>query len=192
VTKQSIHEVVAVFDDVEALEGAMRDLEKQGFARTDFTLLVNEHVAEKKFGQRYRRVEEMEDKPNAPRETFFAWAARQHEELGLVPALMFVGAVSALAVGAVATLPFLIAAGSGGLVGAALQRWIRSHHAAQLRDQLERGGLLLWVNVRYPEAEHRAATVLKAHGAHHVHAHELAPGLPAGAGVSGTKGVLDR
>jgi hypothetical protein len=40
-------------------------------------LLANEDAMKKSLGERYRRVDEMEDNPNAPRETFFAWASRQ-------------------------------------------------------------------------------------------------------------------
>jgi hypothetical protein len=75
-------------------------------------------------------------------------------------------------------LPILIAAGSGATIGAALRRLIHHHHADLLNGQIQRGGLLLWVNVRNREEELKAITVLKAHHAHHVHAHSLTIGPP--------------
>jgi len=169
-----IREVVAVFDDAETLESAVFDLETHGFDRAAFSLLANEDAVERKLGRRYRRIEEMEDEPEAPRETFFSRVSRLEAEFGLAPALAFIAAL-AVGIGATSiTVPILVAAGSGGAIGAALGRMVHRHHAERLQEQLERGGLLLWVNVRNPEEERKAITVLKAHAARDVHAHELA------------------
>lgn len=169
-----IREVAAVFDDTEALDKAVFDLETHGFDRAAFSLLASEHAVQQKLGRRYRRVEEMEDEPKAPRETFFSKASRLEAEFGLAPALALVGA-TAVGLGSTAiTLPILIAAGSGAAIGAALGRMIYRHHAERLQEQLERGGLLLWVNVRNPDEERKAITILEAHAGRHVHAHDLA------------------
>lgn len=169
-----IREVVAVFDDAEALEDAVVELETHGFDRAAFSLLASEHAVESKLGRRYQRVEEVEDEPRAPRETFFSRVSRLEAEYGLAPAL---GLVAAVAVGLGSTgitLPILIAAGGGAAIGAALGRVIHQHHAEVLQEQLERGGILLWVNVRNAAEERSATTVLEAHGARHVHAHDVA------------------
>jgi hypothetical protein len=42
-------------------------------------------------------------------------------------------------------LPVVIAAGGGALIGAALGRLMHERHAVRVREQLERGDLLLWV-----------------------------------------------
>ncbi len=72
------------------------------------------------------------------------------------------------------TLPIFVAVGGGAAVGGLLGRMIYRNHAKRLQEQLERGGLLLWVNVRNPEEERRAIRILKTHAGRHVHAHELA------------------
>ena len=168
-----VREVVAAFDGIEVLENAVLDLEVHGFDRAAFSLLASEQAVEDKLGERYRRVEEIEDNPQAPRETFFSWASRLDAGYGLAPAFAFVGAV-AVGVGLqTAMLPALIAAGSGAAIGAALTRLIRRHYAELLSDQIHRGGLLLWVNVRNRDEETKAIAVLKAHHGHHVHAHSL-------------------
>ncbi len=66
-----------------------------------------------------------------------------------------------------------MAGGAGGLIGARLSGFIDSHHAHYLQDQLDRGGLLLWV--RTPDAEHerRATEILERHSAEDVHVHDL-------------------
>ena len=71
------------------------------------------------------------------------------------------------------TVPILVAVGTGFAMGAALGRIIHQHHAQRLKEQLERGGLLLWVNVRNQDEERSAMTVLKAHDARELHTHSI-------------------
>jgi hypothetical protein len=169
-----IREVVAIFDDAETLESAVFELETHGFDRAAISLLASEEAVERKLGKRYRRIEEMEDAPNAPRETFFSRASRLEAEFGLAPALAFVAAVAFGLGTAPATLPMLVAAGGGFGIGALLGRMFHQHHAARLQEQLERGGLLMWVNVRNPEEERKATDILQAQGGRDVHAHDIA------------------
>jgi hypothetical protein len=187
VSSQS-REVVAVFDGPDALEEAVFDLETHGFDRAAFSVLASEEAVERAFGRRYTRIEEMEDAPAAPRETFFSKASRLEAEFGLAPALAFLGAV-AVGLGATAvSLPILVAAGSGAAIGALLGRLIHQHNAERVREQLERGGLLLWVNVRNPDEEEKAARLLNSRGARDVHAHDVggeSGAAPTGGGQAG-------
>ena len=50
----------------------------------------------------------------------------------------------------------------------------QDRRSAPYCEQLERGGLLLWVNVRNAVEEETALEILRAHSAHDVHAHEIA------------------
>ena len=155
------------------LENAVMDLEAHGFGRAAFSLLTSEQAVQDKLGRRYRRVEEVEDNPKAPRESFFSGASRLDAGYGLAPALDFIGAV-AVGIGLQsAMLPTLIAAGSGVAIGAVLNRLIHHHYPELLTEQIQRGGLLLWVNVQNKREELEAIKVLKAHHVHHVHAHSL-------------------
>jgi hypothetical protein len=174
-----VREVVAAFDGLDMLENAVMDLEAHDFDRAAFSLLASEQAALDKLGKRYRRVEELEDSPKVPRETFFSWASRLDAGYGLAPALAFVGAV-AVGIGLqTAMLPILIAAGSGAALGATMEQLIHHHYAELLTEQIQRGGLLLWVNVQNKHEEREAIKVLKAHHAHHVHAHSLTTRPPA-------------
>ena len=168
-----LREVVAVFDDVKALENAVFELETHGFDRSAFSLLASEQAVEEKLGKRYRKIEEMEDEPQAPRETFFSRVSRLEAEYGLAPALAFVAAMAFGLGTAPVTVPILVAAGGGAAIGAALGRMIHKHYVEPLKEQLERGGLLLWVNIRTPEEERKAIATLEAHKARHVHAHDV-------------------
>jgi hypothetical protein len=169
---ETIWEVVAVFDDIETLEAAVFALETSGFDRAAFSLLASEEAVAQKLGHRYQQVSEVEDTPNVPRETFFSRASRLEAEYLPAPALASIGAL--MLAGAGTGLPALIAAGSGALIGAALGRLFHERYARRVREQLSRGGLLLWVNVRDEREEKTALEVLRAHSAHDVHAHKIA------------------
>ena len=66
-----------------------------------------------------------------------------------------------------------MAGGAGGVFGAALGKLIGDHHARHLQEQLDHGGLLLWVGTRDDEHEARAVKILSRHSAHDVHLHAL-------------------
>jgi len=165
-------EVVAVFDDTEALDKAVYTLETRGFDRAAFSLLASEEAVAQRLGHRYQRVSETEDDPRMPRDTFFSRISRLEAEYLPAPALAAVGVLIVAGTGAI--LPVVIAAGGGALIGAALGRVMHERHATRVREQLERGGLLLWVSVRNVSEEEMALEVLRAHSAHDVHSHEIA------------------
>jgi hypothetical protein len=168
----TIREVVAVFDDDKALDAAVYALETRGFDRAAFSLLASEDTVEEKLGHRYQEVKEVEDDAKAPRDTFFSRISRLEAEYLPAPILASVGALMLVGVGTL--LPVLIAAGGGALLGAVLGRVMHEHHATRVQEQLMRGGLLLWVNVRNAREEETALEVLRANSAHDVHAHDIA------------------
>jgi hypothetical protein len=167
---RTIREVVGAFDDAESLENAVFALETHGLDRAAFSLLADEATVERKLGHRYQRVAEMEDEPSAPRETFFSRVSRVEAEYGLAIGLASIGALALAGGGA---LPALVAAGSGAAIGGVLGRMMHRHHARAVQEQLTRGGLLLWVNVRDGAQEKLVVEVLSAHAAHDVHVHEF-------------------
>jgi hypothetical protein len=113
----------------------------------------------------------MEDEPATPRETFFSTVSRVEAEYGLPVGLAFVGAV--VLGGIAGTLPLLIVAGGGAAIGAVLGGMMHHHHAQRVEEQLVRGELLLWVNVREAAQEKVAVEILSAHSAHDVRVHEI-------------------
>jgi len=76
----TVREAVAVMEDVAALELAVEALEEAGFADSDISLLAGHGTVEGKLGRMYRRVEEAEDDPAAPRTAFVSTrtVARRH------------------------------------------------------------------------------------------------------------------
>jgi hypothetical protein len=168
---EKIREVVAVFDDAKALEEAVFILETHGFDRAAFSVLADEATVERKLGHGYRRVTEMEDEPRAPRETFFSRISRLEAEYGPAVGLAALGAFALT--GAAGTLPVAVAAGGGAVLGGMLGGLIHRRYSRRVEEQLARGGLLLWVNVRNPAQEKTAIDLLRAHTAHDIHTHEI-------------------
>jgi hypothetical protein len=168
----TIREVVAAFDEVDTLDAAVYALESRGFDRAAFSLLAGEKAVEQKLGHRYQQIKEVEDDPDVPRATFFSRISRLEADYLPAPALAAVGALVMIGIGSL--VPVLVTTGAGGLLGAALGRMIQQKHATRVEEQLARGGLLLWVNVRNPHEEETALEVLRAHPAHDVHAHDIA------------------
>jgi hypothetical protein len=168
----TIKEAVAAFNDTDSLDEAVYVLETRGFDRAAFSVLASESAVQQKLGHRYSQVKEVEDDPQAPRATFFSHVSRLEADYLPAPALAGIGALVVAGMGAV--IPVLGAAGVGAALGAALGRMLHKQHAQLVDEQLARGGLLLWVNIRTAAQEKIALEVLSAHAAHDIHVHEIA------------------
>ncbi len=175
-----VREAVAVFHDEASLRGAADELLMSGFDRSYLSLLGGHRAVERKLGHMYERVAEVEDDPDAPHRAYMSSDSRIEAESGIIGGLAYVGAVCA--VGAVVASGGTVAAalagaaaagGAGGLIGAALAGVIGSHHADYLQEQLDRGGLVLWVRTRDAAHEKRAVEILARHSAEDIHVHEL-------------------
>lgn len=173
-------EAVAVFDTPDALEASVQDLLRTGFSRSQLSLLARVSAVERKLGHRFRKVAELADNPAVPRTAFVST-----EEIGTVEGLaigglMYVGASAATeaVVASAGTLAAALSAaalagGTCAVAGSVLAGWIGDHHARRLAQQLDRGGLLLWVRTSDPERERRAVEILTRHAGRDVHIHEL-------------------
>jgi hypothetical protein len=61
--------------------------------------------------------------------------------------------------------------GAGGLVGTWLAKLLGDQRARRLQEQLDHGGLLLWVRTWDADEESRAVQILKRHSGREVHVH---------------------
>lgn len=173
-------EAVAVFEDAASLEAAVDELQSHGFDHADLSLLASAEAVEKELGHRFTKVQQVEDDDAAPRTAYVSTESRGDAEGGLIGGLMYVGALAAAGatVASGGTLGAAIAGaaamgGAGGLIGATLAKFIDDQHAISLEEQLDRGGLLLWVRTRDGEHEQKAKDILSKHSAHDVHLHKL-------------------
>ncbi len=174
---ERVREAVAVFEDVGALEAAVEELLEAGFAKEDINLLAGFDTVERKLGHRYRRVEDLEDLPQAPRTAFVSVRDLEEGEkavatsLTVLPALIAAGLV--VGSGGAVLAAVSAAAVGGALLATAFQHWMDERRARWLVEQLERGGILLWVRTPDEERERKALEILRRHAAHDVHLHDI-------------------
>jgi hypothetical protein len=142
------------------------------------SLLASEHAVEKKLGHRYEKISALADHPTVPRAAYVSREAVGDAEGGLIGGLAYVGAIVAaggiVASGgtiAAAISAAVLAGGAGGFVGSILAKWIGDRHASFLQEQMDRGGLLLWVRTWDSDDEKRAVEILGRHSASDVHVH---------------------
>lgn len=179
-TRPTATEAVALLEDAESLQAAIDDLLSHGFDRAELSLLSSAAAVEEKLGRHFIAARKLEDDDRVPRSAYVSPDSLGDAEGGLVGGLMYVGAVAAAGavVASGGTLAAAIAGAAtmgsaGGLVGAVLATLIDEHHARYLEEQLNRGGLLLWVRTRDSAHEARAKAILSRHSAYDVHLHRL-------------------
>ncbi len=173
-------EAVGTFYDIENLQAATDELQSSGFMRQELSVLADERVIRKKLGRLYQSMEEAADDPAAPRSVFISQETMGTAEGAVIGLPLYTAATAAggLAIATGSTILEIIlaaitAGGAGAGIGTILAMLIAKNHARELQQQIDKGGLLLWVNLRSPEKEKLACKILKKYAAHDVHVHEI-------------------
>lgn len=174
-----VPEAVGVFDSFEALQQAYYDLTMVGFSRHDISLLGSESALREKLGDRFWHSKDLEDDPTAPRASFVSEEAIGELEGAIAGGFFFLGSyiamfalltpVSTLAASAAA---IAIGGSPAAVVGALLARRVGRHHKDYYANQIEHGGILLWVRVSDKERENLAIKILNGHSGRDVHVHD--------------------
>mgnify|MGYP003625709854 FL=1 len=173
-----VKEAVGIFDSEEKLQAAIDDLLSHGFDRAEISVLAPVAAVEEKLGHRFKSVAELEDDPEAMTTAYVPVETIGDAEGAVIGVLMYVGAFAGIVLVAsggalAAALAALALGGSGTAIGVALARFIKQHHADHIADQLEKGGILLWVRTWDQKDEEKAVKLLSAHSAHDVHIHAI-------------------
>lgn len=173
-----IPEAVGVFDQFEDLQEAFYDLRMTGIHHSDISLLADEKVLKEKLGKAYWRSTNLEDDPHAPRAHFVSEEAIGELEGAIAGGFFFVGSFIAMAamLTPANTLAASIAAiAIGGsptaVIGTLLARRVGKHHKDYYANQIEHGGILLWVRVHDKNHEELAIKIMKGHSGRDVHVH---------------------
>jgi hypothetical protein len=170
-------EVVGVFADAQALDAATTDLLAARFEESQISLLAGEKAIVDKLGHKYERIEELEDDPKAPRILYRAFDNKKTVILGSLAAIGALASGGALFAGGAALVAALgvgvIGAEAGAFLGGVLGDFVDDRHAAYLKNQLDHGGLLLFVRTRDDAEESVAKEILTKHSGRDVHAHAL-------------------
>ena len=186
-------EAVGVFHDERSLQSAVDELLLAGFDRSHISVLAGQRAVEEKLGRLYGRVHELEDNPAVPTRPYVGCDSRTEGKAALAGGLIYVGAVTAggaIILSGGTMLAGIIAAalagGTGGAIGAYLGRAFERRHSRTLHEQLEHGGIVLWVRTRDPHCEALAADIMRRNRAEDVHVHDLPDmkHVPTDGGVS--------
>jgi outer membrane lipoprotein SlyB len=179
---ETVREAVGIFASAETLQAAIDDLLTSGFDRAELSLLAGEDSVVEKLGHRYTRVTELEDEPEAATVCYVSPESLGGAEGALMGGLLYLGAVAAtgaiLISGgtlAAAAIGAVAAGGAGGLVGTWLAKLVGDSHAEYLQQQLDHGGLLLWVRTWNAADEASAVRIMSRHSGRDVHVHGLQP-----------------
>jgi hypothetical protein len=175
-----VRKVVGLFTNQDELEDAIEDLYLAGFDRDQIHLLASCRAAEAKLGHMIGSVRELEDEPNLPAGNYADRHERAEGAAGLTSGLALVASFAAIGVAVAAggtlavTIAAAVAAGSvSGGIGVLLVRALGKYLAQRVGEQLRRGGLLIWVELRSSAQEQKAVEILQRHSGEDVHTHEL-------------------
>jgi hypothetical protein len=179
---EKIKEAVGVFRDPEALEAAVDELEVSGFDRAAISVLATDSKATEQIERFYRTVRDIEDSGSVPRGVFVSCDSRTEGKAAVVGFPIYVGgcagAAAVVAAGgalALAIAGALIGSAAGAGLGAIFAAAIARHYTTDMQQQLDKGGLVLWVHAPDADAEKRAVAILNKMGAQDVHVHEIKP-----------------
>lgn len=139
--------------------------------------MASEQAVEQKLGHKYRKVSELEDDDAVPRVAYVSPESIGDAEGALIGGLLYIGVGAVLAsVRALATAITggALGGGAGAVIGSVLAKLVGDHHARDLKEQLDDGGLLLWVRTWDEAREKRAVSILKKHSGFDVHVHAVA------------------
>lgn len=173
-----LREAVAIFNNREALDSAVSELEITAFPRHSISVLGGQRAVEKVFGRLAPRTQRIADHPKAPRSAAILPEERALGAAGLTGGFAYLGGcIVAIAANGMSDHVLLasIAAGSlsGGLIGFAIAMAIRQVWLQETRRQINQGGLALWVHTPDPETEILACDILRRHGGTQIHIHEI-------------------
>lgn len=177
----NVREAVAVFDSRDSLQQAIDDLSLAGFQRHELSLLANDQTIRDRLGHVPARVEDMAHNPDAPRQSFISpedAGSAQGVAVGFpayVGAILATGAVLATGGTALAAAAMAAAAGVGsGAAGSFLSQWLSDKRNEPMLQHLDKGGILLWVNVGDAARERIAVEILNRHAVREAEVHDIA------------------
>jgi hypothetical protein len=165
------NEIAALFHSSEALEAAINDLSSAGWDRSEMSLLAQKNVLAPEPPQEGT----MQEAAAGPEEGKSAVVSDSDVRQGRTLATSLAGVIAAFAAtgatiltGGTALAAIAGAAAAGGGAAAAVNaigQWADKSRTQYLEDQVERGGIVLWLTLRNPEQEHLAHEILTRHGA---------------------------
>ncbi len=176
---ENVREAVGVFGDMTSMRAAADELMISGFDRADLSLLKRQKEVEQRLGHSYDNVSELEDDPDVPTRAYIGTDSLTEAKAAIVGIPCFIGAVATgatVTASGGSTLETVLWSGIMGIGGACVGGIFAGIVAHRQRDylgeQLEHGGIVLWVRTVDIEHEKRACEILERADATDVHVHD--------------------
>lgn len=171
-------EVAGLFVSAEDLQNAVRDLEGTAFPRQDISVMGSRDDLQNIFGTKTVDPHVAMENPDTPRQAL----PRSEEKVigagAMVGVPAYIGAMAvALSAGAV-SFPAIIGAAvigglGGGTLGGIMLKLFGDRDTRHYEEQIEKGGLLLWVRTPDHEREEIAEEIMRRNNGREVHAHDI-------------------
>jgi len=183
VNDHPIREAVGLFNDIGAVHDCIEELQIQGFDRSDITMLSRPEVNGSKSTLPIVDTKQTEDSPTASRGPVVELDSASNAQGAILGAPIYIftlcGAGISAAIGLSLPLLLLIS-GIAGIIGSAVgvfaMRIILSRQNGYYRQQLDHGGIPLWIHTRDAAHEKQAIETLTQNRARDVHLHNLPRG----------------
>ncbi|MCC3861057.1 hypothetical protein [Pseudemcibacter aquimaris] len=171
----AIREVVALFDDEEEMMDTIDELECKGFDRSEISILPPLDEVEEALGHQVDDIHEAFYDPKTPRMFPLDYASWGDAQGVLIAAPFMAGAFAVTIFGAstgmtlMNTILMAVLTGSVGAVfGYLIMFLLKKRHKDEVDDQIDRGGLAMWVHVRDTAHARRAIRIFNRHHAHDI------------------------
>ncbi|MFA5592259.1 MAG: hypothetical protein WC989_02980 [Micavibrio sp.] len=175
VRADNLKEVIGVFKDEADLQSAIRELEGASFPRHAISVLGPRGEVEKLFGSKTIPPEMAINVTDTPREA----PSRPEEQTigtaGLIGGCAYIGAMGLALLTGGTSLPFILSAAAtgavgGGAAGVIVSGVLGGRYTRHIEEQIEEGGLPLWVSTGDMYQEEIAKHILVVNNAYNVHA----------------------
>lgn len=177
-----VEEVVGLFAKPNDLQAAIDSLQMNGFDRAQVSVLGERtHVGDHQdYVPKDPSSRSIEDDANAPQEGVDEEDSDAEIKaaavgipiyvlgVGSLAAVIASGGTLALAMGAL-----VLGGAAGGGLGALVAHTVGEEHRKTVKEQIENGGLVLWVQPRSRDQADKAQALLKEHHASNVHIHKI-------------------
>lgn len=173
-----MREAVGIFNDNEKLNVALNELEKF-FPKQAFSVIGTQDALEEKLGKSSPSPKSVIADDDVPHHVPVKPEEKTVISSAAIGGSAYAGAAAAaLALAGAASLPITIAAAAvvgiaSGSAGAFLVKMIGDENSKEIEEQIEAGGLLLWVGVQSKEDEGKACQIMKENGATYAEVHTI-------------------
>lgn len=175
-----VREAVGLFNNVDALYDCVEELQSRGFDRSEITLLDHPRLTNGLSRNSVNDTHLAEDSPTAARGPFIDPQSLGDAEGALIGIPLYIFTIIGAGVTAAygGTIGMIItAAVVMGVIGIALgggaAYWLKQRHDTYYTDQLQHGGIPLWIHIKDKEHERQAVESLETYKADDVHLHDL-------------------